>query len=152
MVDRVLTPKQQAEYDKLLEALDYYDIEGEDRRLILEAYHAEDWDWTECDGCTLVDEGGFAKGYRHPACVRHDYDCYLVRKGEMSRKEGDARFKRNLRLLGMHRTRAWGRWFGVRSFWVCVQKWRDRKYLEGRVVPVQHESNHWGRSACVVPV
>ena len=110
------------EYKRMLLSLEFCDIQGEIREEIIQAYNHPIWDWTKCDGCTLVNELYFPVGMRFPPCVVHDMYCSTMPKSH--RRRGDRRFLVHMKAYRVSRCRRWVRWLGVRSFWLGWRRWR----------------------------
>ena len=95
------------------------------REAILAAYNDKTWDWDlESDGCTGVDECYYPRHFRHPACVAHDYLCYLARQGLITRRDGDRLFRWAMLDYQIPPVQAWVRWLGVRLYWLAWGQWR----------------------------
>jgi hypothetical protein len=118
------------EYTTMEESLAFYDPRRAVVDAILAAYNDPEWDWRKCDGCTVVSECGYPKGFRHPVCVCHDRYCWLADRATTKeerarlRREGDRLLYWGHRDYGEPWVRAAGRWLGVRLYWHCIARWR----------------------------
>ena len=115
--------QQCKEYSQMLLALDFYDPRPAVREWIMAAYHDPNWDWEGCDGCTMVSEARFPKGYKYPPCVMHDYICENWKRLGVTRAFGDLMFFYAMIDFKMWPPKAIWRWAGVRSYWLLIGKW-----------------------------
>ena len=111
------------EYDQMLASLHFYKPRPEVRHWIWKAYNDHEWDWKKSDGCTLVSEARFPRGYRYPPCVAHDYICENSDRLNVSREFGDLILLHGSLDYRMWAPRAYWRYAGVRGFWLLIRQW-----------------------------
>lgn len=109
--------------------LKLYRPRAEVKKAIHDAYNDPRWDWTKCDGCTLVDEAHSPKGTRFPPCVMHDHWCWkadqakTIEEARRIRRKGDKLFFQANMDFRINPARAGIRWTGVRLYWLLWVMW-----------------------------
>jgi len=119
----------QDEYQKMEESLAFRQPRRAVVDAIIAAYNDPEWDWRKCDGCTVVTECGYPKGFRFPPCVAHDHACWKSRKAKTIRERERIRSYGDKILYWGHvdygqRWRAGFRWLGVRVPWLLWGLWQ----------------------------
>lgn len=109
-------------------SLKYYEPRKDVMQAILDAYTDKDWDWRDCDGCTVVSEMHSAKQYRFPPCVMHDYLRWKVSKGWIKVGVCDKVFYWAMIDYQCNRVRAFLRYAFVRGpAWWFWFKWTSKR-------------------------
>jgi hypothetical protein len=117
----VTNATEESEYDRMINSLDLYGIEGDMRSVMLGVYNHETWDWTTSDGCSCSTEINFPRGYRYPVCVMHD--CYWCTG---RRKEGDKLFLKFMIAYRVNPVRAYTRYVAVKIAFNLWFRWRGK--------------------------
>ena len=117
------------EYTTMEESIAFYDPREEVTSAIIAAYNDPCWDWTKCDGCTVVSECGYPKGFKFPVCVAHDHICWQSRRATTIHERERIRSYGDKILYWGHidygqRWRAPFRWVGVRVPWLVWGLWQ----------------------------
>jgi len=112
------------EYMRMQYFLALYRPDDEVKHYIKAAYNSKEWDWQQCDGCTLVSEMHSPKGVKFPPCVMHDYLRWLVKQGRMTIGKCDKLFYKATWQLGGWKPRAFVRYWVARwpAWWLWL-KW-----------------------------